>query len=62
MLGTYKKPTILDAWTQFIIGPFHSTLELLFMLGFKPDLKIKLEQASKINLKDFENGVPLYKK
>lgn len=55
-----KKPSLIDAWTQFIIGPFHSSLEILFLFGIKRKFKNRIDQQMEINLERFAKGKNIY--
>lgn len=55
-----KAPTWIDTWLQFAVGPFHSTLEILFEFGYHPALQQAIEQQMKQNLRQFAKGELLY--
>lgn len=55
-----KTPTWIDAWLQFAVGPFHSTLEILFELGYYPELQNSIDKQMQQNLQQFAKGELLY--
>jgi uncharacterized membrane protein YGL010W len=55
-----KEPTWIDAWLQFAVGPFHSTLEILFDCGYNLELKKEIDQQMYQNLERFAKGELIY--
>jgi uncharacterized membrane protein YGL010W len=55
-----RPPTRLDAWVQYSIGPFASTLDLLFALGYKPSWKQDIELLCDQKIHDLAMGKPLF--
>ncbi len=55
-----RQPTRLDAWMQYSIAPFDSTLDLLFALGYRPSWKAEIEALCQQKTNALANGEVLF--
>ena len=54
-----RRASFIEAFQQFAIGPFAMTLDVLFMLGYAPDLRRRIASFTDVVLLRLERGEPV---